>query len=275
MWKAARAVPDPNPPYPPHYALVWDAMLAAAPSTQSATHLPERDASIPAERQGLFRKFDVRRVDGTDKPGGKHHGCLYFVLDVSHDQYARAALTAYAAACEATHPALATDLRTKWGAAPTAQSAPMLPGSLTLAVNRWFAENTGLGGCSDKDVRELAELFYGVAHAGGRESVDDALAIVESFGPGIGGLNDTYARQILLAEEVKRLRAALAPAPSVLEDAARLERERICAAIKAEDDYCVDHGGYMLDSDDCIRIVRGEWVRPDYSVDAARKQGGA
>ena len=64
-------------------------------------------------------------------------------------------------------------------------------------------------------------------------------------------------------------------ADSVLEDAARLERERICAAIKAEDDYCVEHGDYMLDSDDCIKIVRGEWVRPDYLVDAARKQGGA
>jgi hypothetical protein len=64
-------------------------------------------------------------------------------------------------------------------------------------------------------------------------------------------------------------------ADSVLEDAARLERERICATIKAEDDYCVDNGDYMLDSDDCIKIVRGEWVRPDFSVTAARKQGGA
>jgi len=44
------------------------------------------------------------------------------------------------------------------------------------------------------------------------------------------------------------------------------ERERLCAAIKAEDDYCVTHGDYMLDSNDCIKIIRGEWVRPDYSV---------
>ena len=65
----------------------------------------------------------------------------------------------------------------------------------------------------------------------------------------------------------------LARADSVQEDAARLERERICAAIKAEDDYCVDNGDYMLDSDDCIKIVRGEWVRPAFSADAARKQG--
>ena len=32
MWKAAKTVPGPNPPYPPHYGLVWDAMLAAAPT---------------------------------------------------------------------------------------------------------------------------------------------------------------------------------------------------------------------------------------------------
>ena len=31
-------------------------------------------------------------------------------------------------------------------------------------------------------------------------------------------------------------------ADSVLEDAARSERERICAAIKVEDDYCVEQG---------------------------------
>jgi len=66
---------------------------------------------------------------------------------------------------------------------------------------------------------------------------------------------------------------ATVQADSVQEDAARSERERICAAIKVEDDYCVEQGDYMLDSDDCIKIARGDWVRPDFSVDAARKQG--
>ena len=42
-----------------------------------------------------------------------------------------------------------------------------------------------------------------------------------------------------------------------------------CAAkIKAEDDYCVTEGDYMLDSDDCIRVINGTWVRPDYSLGA-------
>ncbi|MBN8749489.1 MAG: hypothetical protein J0I65_18510 [Variovorax sp.] len=45
--------------------------------------------------------------------------------------------------------------------------------------------------------------------AGGHESLEDALSIVESFGPGTEGLNDTFARQILLAAEVRRLQALI------------------------------------------------------------------
>lgn len=87
-----------------------------------------------------------------------------------------------------------------------------VPPHLVAAVDQWFAQNTGLGGCSDKDVADLAALFWGVHFDGGRESVDDALAVVESFGPGIQGLNDTFARQILLADEVRRLRLIYAAA---------------------------------------------------------------
>jgi hypothetical protein len=36
------------------------------------------------------------------------------------------------------------------------------------------------------------------------------------------------------------------------------ERERMCAAIKAADDKASE-GDYMLDSDDCISVVRGTW----------------
>jgi hypothetical protein len=53
------------------------------------------------------------------------------------------------------------------------------------------------------------------------------------------------------------------------------ERDRICKAIKEEDDYCVTEGDYMLDSDDCIAIAKGDWVRPDYSATAIRARGQA
>lgn len=50
---------------------------------------------------------------------------------------------------------------------------------------------------------------------------------------------------------------------------AAAERERICKAIKDEDDYCVTEGDYMLDSDDCIAVAKGEWVQPEFAVSAS------
>ena len=74
----------------------------------------KRDSSKPAEEQGVFHKFDVRRVDGSDQPGGKHHGCRYFVLDLDHDPHAAAAMAAYAKSCRATHPALSDELSVEY-----------------------------------------------------------------------------------------------------------------------------------------------------------------
>jgi hypothetical protein len=43
------------------------------------------------------------------------------------------------------------------------------------------------------------------------------------------------------------------------EEGVAAERERLCAAIKAADDQSIDEAGYMLDSDDCINVIRGTW----------------
>lgn len=61
--------------------------------------------------RGLYDKFDVTRLDGTDRPGQKHENCKYFVLDLSHDPYARDAIKAYIKACASDFPALAKDLK--------------------------------------------------------------------------------------------------------------------------------------------------------------------
>lgn len=74
----------------------------------------KRDPGTPAEQQGVFHKFDVRRVDGSDQPGGKHHGCRYFVLDLDHDPHAAAAMAAYAQDCKATHPTLSAELSAEY-----------------------------------------------------------------------------------------------------------------------------------------------------------------
>lgn len=59
---------------------------------------------------GLYHKYDVRRTDGSDAPGGKHEGCHHFVLDLTHDPHAIPALRAYAKSCRADYPNLARDL---------------------------------------------------------------------------------------------------------------------------------------------------------------------
>lgn len=86
------------------------ALRGLASGEPVAFSLPERDHSKPAARQGLFRKFVVERVDGSDRPGGKHHGCRYFVIDMDHDAHAPAALRAYAIDCKDSHPQLSADL---------------------------------------------------------------------------------------------------------------------------------------------------------------------
>lgn len=47
------------------------------------------------QTRGLYGKFNVTRKDGSSAPGGKHCGCDYFVLDLTHDPHAFPALVAY------------------------------------------------------------------------------------------------------------------------------------------------------------------------------------
>lgn len=63
------------------------------------------------EQDGLYAKYHVARNDGRDHPSGDKADARYFVLDYVHDPYARAALDAYADACEMGLPQLAADLR--------------------------------------------------------------------------------------------------------------------------------------------------------------------
>lgn len=64
------------------------------------------------DERGLFRKYEVQRVDGRDLIGGDRHGADYFVLDLTHDPIARAAALMYAAMAEHDgYRTLALDIR--------------------------------------------------------------------------------------------------------------------------------------------------------------------
>ncbi len=72
--------------------------------------------------RGLYGKFFIERTDGKSAVGEKHDGCDYFVLDLTHDKHAAAALRAYADSCAEEYPLLAADLRAKL-ASPNSNSA--------------------------------------------------------------------------------------------------------------------------------------------------------
>lgn len=74
---------------------------------------------------GLYNKYNVRRTDGRDAPGGDKHGATYFVLDYVNDRHALTALSAYAESVAGENPSLAGDLRQLTGqAAPIPERFP-------------------------------------------------------------------------------------------------------------------------------------------------------
>jgi len=80
---------------------------------------------------------------------------------------------------------------------------------------------------------------------------------------------DEWIKQAIFTQQVRTQEEWM----RIAFDAAKhLERERICAAIKAEEDHCAD-GDYMLDSDDCISVARGTWRRPDWNGSNDRVEG--
>ena len=95
-----------------------------------------------ADQRGVYRKYIVKRTDGSHRKGGKHEHCNYFVLDLEHDPYAIPALKAYADACRAEYPELAADLdlviRNKFELTPSATLGALMsnaePDATTIAL---------------------------------------------------------------------------------------------------------------------------------------------
>ena len=70
-------------------------------------------------QKGIYHKYFLSRTDGTDAPGQKHESCDYYVLDLTHDPYARPAIIAYGSACAIEFPQLSADLLAKAEHVPT------------------------------------------------------------------------------------------------------------------------------------------------------------
>lgn len=68
---------------------------------------------VDQHNTGVYGKFFVERRDGRDRKYGDRTNADYFVLDLTYDKFAKAALEAYIKACEIEYPQLANDLRKK------------------------------------------------------------------------------------------------------------------------------------------------------------------
>jgi hypothetical protein len=71
MCSAARAVPEPVKPYPQHFHLIWDAMIAASPSPVTAAREQEGRMPIPKDENEarLMVKLGSMYLNGTTKSG--------------------------------------------------------------------------------------------------------------------------------------------------------------------------------------------------------------
>ncbi|UBB19525.1 hypothetical protein [Comamonas odontotermitis] len=73
------------------------------------------------------------------------------------------------------------------------QAQPVaLPGDLIKSVDAWFAKNTGLGGCSDNDVAELAAIF--TAHQALPADALNATELLTRYCPGCGHVGPVEAQ---------------------------------------------------------------------------------
>jgi len=80
------------------------------PSTQEMNTMNE--ASVDPDRQrGLYRKYELYRVDETDPTQRSLVFDPFFVLRYTRDPHARVALAAYATSCAHDYPQLAAELR--------------------------------------------------------------------------------------------------------------------------------------------------------------------
>ncbi len=124
-----------------------------------AKDLPERDNDKPSELQGLFRKYEVSRVDG--KP--EHNDCDYFVLDVTHDPHAKAALCAYADAVEVDNPTLAGEMRSRY-CLPTSRHYIKAPAVSMEELEEALAGPSHIPVAGDRAPMEVAIVVSGDDH---------------------------------------------------------------------------------------------------------------
>lgn len=156
--------------------------------------------------RGIYRKFEITRTDGSSGPGGKHQNCAYFVLDLEHDEFAIAALRAYAKACRKSHPLLADDIDRIASTGRFATKSPNEQALLLMLTSK---------GPSDAELNEMARVRAVPADA---ETQRWIKALIDMRGPSaiacathLAALARAYAAQSAELAEWRKLTGCATP----------------------------------------------------------------
>jgi len=138
------------------------------------------EAQVDKRKIGIYNKFDVRRTDGSDEPGGKHHGDKLFVLNITTDKFAATAALAYAKACAKEYPVLAADLRSMVRGAPFMQDTfvtvpeTMLPNGLVVPEFQVAAYLTGKSEDDELVINDQATPWTDISYYDAKSTATDA-----------------------------------------------------------------------------------------------------
>jgi len=99
----------------PGYRTIWErpfdfSKIVLRPGEEVRVLAEEETMADQDQERGIYEKYIVKRGDGRSEPGQRHYGCNYFVLDLTHDRFARKALLQYAEDCKVLFPELSKDL---------------------------------------------------------------------------------------------------------------------------------------------------------------------
>ena len=138
------------------------------------------EAQVDKRKIGIYNKFDVRRTDGSDEPGGKHHGDKLFVLNITTDKFAATAALAYAKACAKEYPVLAADLRSMVRGAPFMQDTfvtvpeTILPNGLVVPEFQVAAYLTGKSEDDELVINDQATPWTDISYYDAKSTATDA-----------------------------------------------------------------------------------------------------
>lgn len=277
---------------PATYKTLYMAMVGASPAAAPVV-LPEPDAVI-SELMGLVDEWGMEsHLRGAAELDAQHSEATQEEIDCAKDRASKE---------RAAWKAIESKLRSLLAgvSAPAAVAVEKLPqsegadyfvvldqeaGTVEFAYTADLGRAFGHDHIKDAQERDSATAHRWVvrpAYASPQAHDDKAARMKVAAALDCEGVNFAWSyltgaiKELVKAERELVQLKSLAQADArdaEIERAVLAERERICAAIKAEDDHCVTQGDYMLDSDDCIKVACGEWVRPVYDAAIAAAKG--